>query len=84
MITQFIEKRLTKAKYKMLDDESYFGEIPYFKGVWANNKNLEKCRDELREVLEEWLILKIRDNDRIPGLLFNFDKIKTEEIKYAH
>ena len=42
----------------MLDDGSYFGEIPGFKGVWTNNKNLEKCRKELREVLEEWLILK--------------------------
>jgi len=58
MLIKFIEKNLFKAKYKTLDDGSYFGEIPGFKGVWANNKNLEKCREELKEVLEEWLILK--------------------------
>ncbi len=58
MLIKFIEKNLAKAKYKMLDDGSYFGEIPCFKGVWANDKNLEKCRTELEEVLEEWLILK--------------------------
>jgi len=28
--------------------------------------SVEECRDELQEVLEEWLILKIRDNDPIP------------------
>ncbi|MBA3047309.1 type II toxin-antitoxin system HicB family antitoxin [Patescibacteria group bacterium] len=82
MLIQFIEKNLFKAKYKTLDDGSYFGEIPGFKGVWANNKNLEKCREELKEVLEEWLILKIRDDDKIPKLLFNFNNLKVE-TKYA-
>ncbi|MCG2698383.1 type II toxin-antitoxin system HicB family antitoxin [Candidatus Parcubacteria bacterium] len=82
MLIQFIEKNLFKAKYKILDDGSYFGEIPGFKGVWANNKNLEKCREELKEVLEEWLILKIRDDDKIPKLLFNFNNLKVE-TKYA-
>ena len=58
MLINFIEKALVKAKYKILEDGSYFGEIPNFKGVWANSKELEKCRKELEEVLEEWLVLK--------------------------
>jgi predicted RNase H-like HicB family nuclease len=29
---------------------------------------LDKCRDQLQEVLEEWLVLKIRDNDPIPRI----------------
>lgn len=81
MLTNFIEKKLAKAKYKIIDDGSYFGEIPEFKGVWANNKNLEKCREELREVMEEWLVLKLRSDDKIPGLLFDFSNIK---IKTKH
>jgi len=36
--------------------------------VWANEKTLELCRDVLREVLEEWLILKLRDGDFIPTI----------------
>lgn len=86
MLTDFIEKTLAKAKYKILDDGSYLGEIPGFKGVWSNSKNLEKCREELREVLEEWLILKLRDNDKIPGLIFNFKNLKNTlktKTKYA-
>ncbi len=28
----------------------------------------EGCREELQEVLEEWIILKIRDKDIIPSI----------------
>lgn len=52
--TEYIDKKLKSAKYKVLEDNTYFGEIPEIKGVWANSKKLEDCRDELAEVLEEW------------------------------
>jgi hypothetical protein len=32
----------------------------------ANGKSVEECRKELIEVLEEWLFLKISNNDPIP------------------
>jgi len=54
MLLEYIHQKLNKAKYKILDNGSYFGEIPGILGVWANEKNLEKCRETLREVLEEW------------------------------
>ena len=66
MLTEYISQKLNKAKYKILEDGSYFGEIPRLKGVWASGRTLEKCREELQEVLEEWLILKLQDKDRIP------------------
>ena len=69
MISEYIVQKLNQANYKILADGSYFGEISGLKGVWASAKTLEECRGELREVLEEWLILKLRDGDRIPGFL---------------
>jgi predicted RNase H-like HicB family nuclease len=66
MLTEYILKKLAQAKYKILADGMYFGEIPGLKGVWATEKTLEKCQRELREVLEDWLILKLRDDDKIP------------------
>lgn len=74
MLTEYISQKLNNAKYKILDDGSYFGEVPGLQGVWASEKTLEKCRETLREVLEEWLILKLRDKDKIPG----FPKINYE------
>ena len=74
MINEFIEKQLKKAKYKILEDHTYFGEIPSFQGVWANARNLENCRKELKEVLEDWLVLKIRDKEKISGFNLKFDR----------
>ncbi len=35
------------------------GEMPGFEGVWANASTLESCREELEEVLEEWLLFRV-------------------------
>lgn len=67
MLTGYISQKLAQARYKILDDGAYFGEVPGLRGVWASEKTLEKCRETLREVLEEWLILKLKDGDEIPG-----------------
>lgn len=60
MLTRFIEKQLKRARYKLLKDGTYFAEIPGFRGVWADGRNLEQCRNELQEVLEDWVFLKVR------------------------
>jgi predicted RNase H-like HicB family nuclease len=68
MLLEYTQKALEKAQYKKLDDGTWFAEIPGFEGVWANANTVEDCRTELLEVLEEWLILKLRDNDPIPEI----------------
>jgi predicted RNase H-like HicB family nuclease len=68
MFIEYVQAALGKAEYKRLDDGSWFGEIPGFEGVWANSKTIEECRRELVEVLDEWLILKVRDRDVIPKI----------------
>ena len=81
MLSEYIEKKLKKARYKLLKEGSYFGEIPGLKGVWANAKNLEDCRKELKEVLEDWLLLKIRFGERISDFEIQFDK--RQLVKHA-
>jgi len=67
MLSQYIQAAMRQAKYKILaDDEGFFGEIPGFQGVWANTETLEECRDELAEVLEEWIFLNLADNTPLP------------------
>ncbi|HHT9120831.1 MAG TPA: type II toxin-antitoxin system HicB family antitoxin [Candidatus Hypogeohydataceae bacterium YC41] len=54
--------------------------MPGFEGVWANGKTVEECRKELVEVLEEWLIFKLRDKDPIPvvkGIEISIKEIAT-------
>jgi predicted RNase H-like HicB family nuclease len=67
MLTDYIAEAMARASYKILEDGTYFGEIPSLHGVWSNEATLEECRKVLQEVLEEWLLLKLRD-DEIPPL----------------
>ena len=68
MLTEYIQAAMGKARYEILDDGTYYGEIPPCRGVWATAKTLEACRQELQEVLEEWILLKIKDGDPLPTL----------------
>ena len=68
MLTRYIQEAMRRVQFKTLADGSCFGEIPSLAGVWANESNPDQCREVLQEVLEEWLILKIRDGDPIPHL----------------
>jgi predicted RNase H-like HicB family nuclease len=55
------------AKYEILSDDGiFYGEIPGFDGVYANADTLEACRDELEEVLEEWILFRISRNLSLP------------------
>lgn len=67
MLRKYLAAAMEKAKYEiLLDDKSFYGEIPGFEGVYANAESLEKCREELEEVLEEWVFFRISRNLPLP------------------
>jgi predicted RNase H-like HicB family nuclease len=69
MLTTYINAALRKAHYEMLPDgEGYFGSIEGLQGVWAQADTLEACREELREVLEEWIVLGLRMGHPLPPI----------------
>lgn len=82
MLSQYIQEALRQAKYEILsDDKSFYGEIPGFQGVWANAETLEDCRNELAEVLEEWIFLHLSDNTPLP--VVNGLKLSVERVSEA-
>jgi predicted RNase H-like HicB family nuclease len=68
MLLKYIQAGLRDAKYEILADDGsyYYGEIPEFNGVYANANTLEECREQLREVLEEWVLFRVHRNLRLP------------------
>lgn len=66
MLTDYINKALSKAEYDKLEDGTFFGKIPECTGVIAFGNTLFECQSELRSVLEGWLIVKIRHGDELP------------------
>ena len=67
MLTEYFETAMKNARYEILpDDKSFYGHIPGFQGVWANGQTLEGCRQELREVLEDWVMVSISRHLPLP------------------
>jgi predicted RNase H-like HicB family nuclease len=66
MLTSYIYAAMRLAKYEILEDGTYYGEIPGFEGVWANAALLDACREELQSTLEDWLILGLRMRHVLP------------------
>lgn len=67
MLTEYIRAAMAKATYEILEnDGTYYGEISECQGVWANAGTLERCREELREVLEDWIVLGFQFGDPLP------------------
>jgi predicted RNase H-like HicB family nuclease len=69
LIIEYIEAALARARYDVIrDEEPYYGEVPDLKGVWATGKTLEECRKRLSEVIEGWIIIRLRKGLPIPPL----------------
>jgi predicted RNase H-like HicB family nuclease len=67
MLIEYIEAAMRRATYEILpEDKSYYGEIPELPGVYAHAGTLEACREELREVVEDWILLGVYLHHSLP------------------
>ena len=66
MLIEYINKAMGKAVYEKLEDGTYCGKILDCPGTIAFANTLYDCQNELKSVLEGWLIVKIRHGDRLP------------------
>jgi predicted RNase H-like HicB family nuclease len=67
VLTKYIQAAMRRAKYEILEDDgSFYGHAPDLPGAWANADSLEECREELQEVVEEWIMLGIARHDPLP------------------
>lgn len=66
MLTEYIDKAMSKASYDKLEDNSFVGKISKCPGVISFGESLYKCQEELKAALEGWIIVKIRHGDKLP------------------
>jgi predicted RNase H-like HicB family nuclease len=69
MLVAYLQNTMHLAKYEILEDGQYFGEIPGFQGVWAQAEHLETCREKLQSALEDWLVLGLCMGHKLPTVL---------------
>ena len=79
MIQKYLQTAMQLAQYEILEeDEGFYGSIPGATGVWATGSTLEGCRQELLEVLEEWILIGIAQGHKLPE--FDGVSLKVEPI----
>ena len=69
MIPEYSERALAHARYELIyDEEPWYGEIPEIEGVYATGKTFEECRVSLKDVVDGWVIVRLRKGLLIPPI----------------
>ena len=67
-VPNFVEKNLSNARYEYdRSVKSWAGWIEDFPGVYAQGKTIEAARDELGEILEEYLLVNLQEKKKVKG-----------------
>lgn len=68
MFAEYIQASLRHAKYGILEDGTYMSTVEGLQGVIAIGDAIEECRQDLIEVIEGWIALRLRMGDTIPSI----------------
>jgi len=63
VIDDYVSNALKSATVEQLEDGTYYTEVAELQGVWADSDSEQNAREELADVIREWLELKIEDED---------------------
>ncbi len=60
ILSDYVDRAIAQAIYDKLEDGTFTGRIPVCKGVIAFASTLRECEDELRSILEDWILLGLK------------------------
>ncbi|MBS3921259.1 MAG: type II toxin-antitoxin system HicB family antitoxin [Deltaproteobacteria bacterium] len=66
ILSEYVERVMAQAVYDKLEDGTFAGKIPPCKGVIAFGNTLRDCEDELRSVLEDWILVGLKLGHPLP------------------
>ncbi len=79
ILSEYINQAMEQAVYDKLEDNSFSGRIPSCKGVIAFGTTLRICQEELRSVLEDWILVGLKLGHTLPviaGIDLNKEPIR--------
>lgn len=68
MISRYIDEALHRAAYSVVDGDTFCATVGGLPGVIATGRTLEACRDQLAEVVEEWVLVRVSRRLPVPRL----------------
>jgi predicted RNase H-like HicB family nuclease len=81
MITNYVDQALRRAHYSQVDGGTFCATVRGLAGVIATGATLEACRDQLAEVVEEWILVRVARGLTVPPL--GRVRVEVKEAKKA-
>jgi len=76
---------MREARYELMENSRFFGDIPPCVGVWGEGTTLEECREDLEGALQDWIVTKLRFGHRLPVIAgIDINPRGAEEHAEAH
>lgn len=66
ILSDDLDRAMAEAVCDKLDDGTFSGRIPSCRGVLAFATSLSECQDELRSVLEDWILVGLKLGHALP------------------
>ena len=67
MLVEYVNEALHRARY-IVDGRGFCATVPGLPGVIAAAESLEACGDQLAEVVEDWVLVRVWRGLRVPRL----------------
>ena len=67
MLTEYIQASIDSITWKVMDDGSFYAEIPLL-DLKISTPHLEECQCRIREMLEEYIVVNLSQNKVLPAI----------------
>jgi predicted RNase H-like HicB family nuclease len=68
VISRYVQNALRRARYQELENHGYCATVSGLRGVVATGRSLEECREQLAEVIEEWVLVRVARGLNVPAM----------------
>ncbi len=66
VLTDYVDRAFAEAVYDKIGDGTFVGRVPPNPGIVAFGSTLRECEDEVRSVLEDWILLGLKLGHPLP------------------
>lgn len=67
MLTDYIQAAVNSISWKIMDDGSFYAEIPVL-GLHITTEHLEECQCRIRQMLEEYIVISLSRHTALPAI----------------
>lgn len=66
VLSEYLRMAMRRATYELIEDGTFWANIPEIRGTYGNAATLEGSREELQSALENWIVFGLRNGFEMP------------------